>query len=65
MGCTVTFIIYLIMSFIKNQKGLYLGLRELRTVLDSLKDMKNLKHSNFFYSIGLQTVILLAVLEKN
>ena len=42
---------------------IFKGLRELRAVLDSLKDMKNLKQfltAFFLYSIGVQTVILLA-----
>jgi UMF1 family MFS transporter len=43
-----------------NQKDyIFKGLRELRAVLDSLKDMKNLKQFlTAFYSIGVQTVIL-------
>lgn len=42
---------------------IFKGLRELRAVWDSLKDMKNLKQfltAFFLYSIGVQTVILLA-----
>ncbi|CAM3086667.1 MFS transporter [Flavobacterium frigoris] len=42
---------------------IFKGLRELRVVLDSLKNMKDLKQfltAFFLYSIGVQTVILLA-----